>query len=361
MRKVLHVSHSLDTGGGPLYIKKIIQDIPMIDHYVAGNTGYYYFLFRELLGDHKVKLLHGKNLLRNILVLKRICKEKSISVIHCHGRGAALYSRLLKIINPKLKIVYTVHGFHPDTLNAVNKALYIFMERILYHLTDVVINVSLSERERFIEKIKPAEKQKIHYIPNYIASNDIQPQPLAFEVDSNAMNFLYVGRLSPEKGIDILLEAWAKIQDEKCKLYIIGYGPLETLIPNQIKNTNIVYLGKVENARSFLGHFHALIIPSRFEGMPYVGLEAMMSKTCVIVTPAVGITDLFTADTSYMASDFSAKSLFDAIKTFVDDFKRNPKKIEEKIERNYERAQNEFSLENASKIYDIYNSLSNQS
>ncbi len=212
MRKVLHVSHSLDTGGGPLYIKKIIQDIPQIDHYVVGNSGYYHSIFRKSLGEKKVRLLLGKNLLRNITLIRKICIEESISIIHCHGRGAGVYSRMVKLINPKIKIIYTVHGFHPDTLNAIAKRAYILMERILYHITDVVINVSQSERELFLKKVSPSDKTKIRYIPNYITQADIEPRLLREKLDSQYINLLYVGRLSHEKGIDILIEAWTKVK-----------------------------------------------------------------------------------------------------------------------------------------------------
>lgn len=355
MRKVLHVSHSLDTGGGPLYIKKIIQDIPQIDHYVVGNSGYYHSMFLKNLGERKVRLLGGKNLLRNVAVIVAICREESISIIHCHGRGAGMYSRLVKLIIPRIKIVYTVHGFHPDTLNEIAKQAYILMEKVLYHMTDVVINVSQSERELFIKKVSPSDKTKIHYIPNYITQADIQPRSLPVQLDSQYINLLYVGRLSHEKGIDILVEAWPKVK-QNCRLYVIGYGPFEGLITANSDNS-IVYLGKVENASSFLGNFDAIIIPSRFEGMPYIGLESMISKACVIVTPAVGITDLFMPATSYMAKDFSPGSLADAINLFCEHFTNDRGKIADMVKSNFERVQTEFSQKNASKIYQIYESL----
>ncbi len=164
-----------------------------------------------------------------------------------------------------------------------------------------------------------------------------------------------MGRLSHEKGIDILFEAWTKVK-KNCRLYIIGYGPLEGLITAN-SNNNIVYLGKVENASSLLANFDAVIIPSRFEGMPYIGLESMIAKACVIVTPAVGITDLFMPATSYMAKDFSPASLAQAIDSFCEDFTNDRRKIADKVQSNYERVQTEFSQENAFRIYKIYESL----
>ena len=210
-----------------------------------------------------------------------------------------------------------MHGFHPDTLSKAVKPIYILTEKLLYYLTDVVINVSKSEHERFKEKISPNDSTKIHYIPNYISVEDVKQRHLSITLDPKCINFLYVGRLSREKGIDILIEAWKKMVDERCRLYIMGYGPMEPLvISSSNEDKRIVYLGKVENASSFLHNFDTIVIPSRLEGMPYIGLESMISKSCVIVTPAVGIIDLFTPNTSYMAGDFSPEALLRAMESF---------------------------------------------
>src|SRR5882762_8206767 len=93
-KKILHISHSLDTGGGPLYIKKIIEDIPEFAHFVAGNEGYFFGVIAEIISQAQITKLRGKNILANFFIIWKIIHKENISVIHCHGRGAGIYGRL---------------------------------------------------------------------------------------------------------------------------------------------------------------------------------------------------------------------------------------------------------------------------
>jgi glycosyltransferase involved in cell wall biosynthesis len=98
-------------------------------------------------------------------------------------------------------------------------------------------------------------------------------------------HFLFVGRLSEEKGLQILLDAF---KTSKFKLQIIGDGPLRTLVDDYSeKYENIKYLG-AQNHNEVIKQLHicsACIIPSIcFEGMPMTILEAFSTKTSVIAS-----------------------------------------------------------------------------
>lgn len=361
--KVLHLSHSLETGGGPLYIRKIVQDVPEFQHHVAGNTGYFYDLFRQTLGEGRVVRLSGKNLIANILIVLRFCKKEGIFIIHCHGRGAGLYARLVRLFRPDIKIIYTVHGFHPETVRPVARYIYILLEKVLFRFTDYVIHVSLSEKERFLKHIKPSEPLRCLYIPNYITASDIADRALPVTLDHSVVNLIYIGRLGHEKGIDILVDAMAFLKEHPVKLWIVGYGPLEESIKDSIIRSGIQeqvsLLGKYDGASAFLRYFDAVVIPSRFEGMPFIGLESMIQKTPVICTPAVGITDLVTENTAYMAKDFQARSLSQAVVQFLADYAGDRECVQQKVQGNYKQVLAEFSPANAEKLKVLYKELTN--
>ena len=357
MKKILHVSYSLDTGGGPLYISKIVDEIRTVTHYVTGNRGYYFSSFETRLGPGKVFELDDKSVIANVKIIRRICEENGINIIHAHGRGAGLYARLLKFFGPKVKVIYTIHGFHPDTLNPLFKFAYIIVEKFLYSYTDIVISVSKSECQRFMDAIKPRDVKKLVYIPNYISADDIKSSLTKVDLDKDFVNLIYIGRLSWEKGIDILLDAWQMASMEKKRLYIVGYGPDEKLVRELVDGNNLIFLGKIENASSILPSFDAVIIPSRFEGMPFIGLEAMIQKSAVICTPSVGLTDLFDKMSSYMADNINPKSLAAAIENFIDDFRNNPNEIRNKVELSFKKVTGEFSRDNLKRIEEIYNTI----
>lgn len=139
-----------------------------------------------------------------------------------------------------------------------------------------------------------------------------QPQP-AYEARSEVRKFLYVGRLSPEKNLPLLLEAFRTLPE--LQLTIIGFGPQET----ELKATatpNIRFLGAINNAE-LPAHYKAadiFILPSESEPWGLVVEEALNCGTPVIVSNRVGCNeDLVTAATGLVFHYNSTASLRKAI------------------------------------------------
>lgn len=109
--------------------------------------------------------------------------------------------------------------------------------------------------------------------------------------------YLYVGRLSPEKGIPTLLAAFANTGYE---LKIVGDGPLRSDVEKIAgEHTNISYLGACPNdvIRDLMKGSRALIFPSIwFEGMPMTILEAFSTGTFVIGSNLGAMKSLITHD-----------------------------------------------------------------
>lgn len=100
--------------------------------------------------------------------------------------------------------------------------------------------------------------------------------------------FLFVGRLSTEKGLDVLLEAFSQTSHP---LTIIGGGPLEAeVIVYSSKYANIEYLGfqSTDVVIEKMKHCKALVFPSIwYEGMPMTILEAF-STGCPVIASKLG-------------------------------------------------------------------------
>lgn len=106
-------------------------------------------------------------------------------------------------------------------------------------------------------------------------------------------HFLFIGRLSEEKGIAVLLNAF---KDLPFLLKIAGEGPLKDLVLNSTKqSSNIIYLGSLTNEKvtEELQKTQALIFPSVwYEGMPMTILEAFSTATPVIASNLGAMTSL---------------------------------------------------------------------
>ncbi|HET7627570.1 MAG TPA: glycosyltransferase, partial [Bacillales bacterium] len=107
------------------------------------------------------------------------------------------------------------------------------------------------------------------------------------------VNFVNVGRLSPEKGQDNLIRAFARFhrRHANSKLYILGNGPLKPDLQALAKELDVddaVYLlGQLENPFAFMRKCDCFVLSSHYEGQPMVLLEAMTLGMNIVATDIV--------------------------------------------------------------------------
>lgn len=107
----------------------------------------------------------------------------------------------------------------------------------------------------------------------------------------------YLGRLDCSKGVIDLIKAFIiyknESKDSKMILNISGSGSQESEIKELIKNNaSIHYFGRLayEKIDDYLNKSHFAIIPSKFDNLPTVGLEAMMNNTPLLISNKTGLT-----------------------------------------------------------------------
>jgi glycosyltransferase involved in cell wall biosynthesis len=147
------------------------------------------------------------------------------------------------------------------------------LRRLLYpHATGVVV-----QTERVAAWAR-AFCSCVHVIPNFVERPRVSADPGA---ESGPRTLLAVGRLSPEKGFDLLLAAFALAGPRRpdWTLTIVGEGPLRGALEAQIARLGLegrVRLpGRTRDVASCLAAAHAFVLPSRYEGFPNALLEAM--------------------------------------------------------------------------------------
>lgn len=153
-------------------------------------------------------------------------------------------------------------------------------------LIDKYIVLTEFARQKFIQGGLPANKIVVK--PNFVSPD---PQ-IGF---GQGGYILYVGRLSVEKGIDVLLSAW-ELLPNKVPLKIVGDGPLSDQVLEASKRLpQIEWLGRkpIEQVYDLMGEAIALIIPSKwYETFGRVAVEAFAKGTPVIAANIGAIAEL---------------------------------------------------------------------
>jgi glycosyltransferase involved in cell wall biosynthesis len=107
---------------------------------------------------------------------------------------------------------------------------------------------------------------------------------------------LFVGRLMPAKGVDVLLEALNQLPSSaKFKMLVVGPGPLRAALEQQVPErlrAQVSFLGARSDVPTLLAAADLLVLPSRWEGLPVILLEAMAARLPILATRVGGIPEV---------------------------------------------------------------------
>ncbi|MFO0919405.1 MAG: glycosyltransferase [Planctomycetaceae bacterium] len=154
----------------------------------------------------------------------------------------------------------------------------------------------------FMEQTVGLDPRKTVVIPNGVdleRFRQANPADLtAFGIPANSPVLITIGRLEPQKGIDLLLAGIPAVQSRhpEAHFLIVGDGPDRPALEQQARQLGIAdhihWAGRRDDVPQLLAASTALVLPSRWEGMPNVVLEAMAAGKPVIATQVEGIADL---------------------------------------------------------------------
>jgi glycosyltransferase involved in cell wall biosynthesis len=139
--------------------------------------------------------------------------------------------------------------------------------------------------------------ERIRIIPNGVDLQRFAVQSWPPADLSAAIRLLFVGRLDPQKGLDLLVEALALLkQPERFCLRVVGEGPQAAKLRRQVRDAGldrvVTFLGRQQDVVAQYAWSEVVVLPSRFEGMPNVVLEAMACARPVLATDVDGTRQL---------------------------------------------------------------------
>ncbi len=251
--------------------------------------------------------------------LRQLVTRLRPALIHAHGARAALPLTGAGAARHG-KLLYSVHGYHFVGKLPGLRQLAIWAERRCSARADLTLFVSEHDRVLAGRCRIPATDGRCRIIRNAI---DLAALPETQDGDPRLLAFL--GRLSPEKNPLAALDILSRLREGGYRLVVIGDGPL--LGEMQRRAATLDLEARVEfrgslprpQALAELGRCGALLVPSRWEGLPLAPLEAMAMGVPVVAHAVGGIPEIVEHErTGFLVEGSDADPYADAIRRLTD-------------------------------------------
>jgi len=308
--KVLNVNTHLDpvTGGGTAE-----RTCQMSKHLAKAGIRCTILTTNLGLTTERIKSLEGVNVIGLPCINKRFYVPKfsykivrsaieSVDIVHLMNHWS-LINTLVYFVTQRLKKPYVVCPAGVLLIygrSKIIKTLYnwIIGKRIIRKATGYIA-ITTDEVSQF--KTYGLKKEKIIVIPNGINSKEFEDNDVkAFRTKyrlGESPYILFMGRLNPAKGPDMLLQAFCNVSKQIGSYHLVFAGPDQGMVNDlkRIASTHdienrvhfIGYVGGADKSRAYAGA-DLLAIPSRREAMSIVVLEAGITETPVLITNTCG-------------------------------------------------------------------------
>lgn len=238
----------------------------------------------------------------SFLLLLRLFLGGGVDLVHAHGWDPALVGGVFARIF-RVPLVLTVHGI-PRPEEIISGRVFPILERVILELCSFkdsrIVALTKSDRSRLVEL--GVNRESIDMIPNGIDIHEfdsIHPRDFREKhvISPRAFLALFVGRLHGQKGVEVLLRAAKRLKNCDIHFVIVGSGHRESeyrSLAEELKIENVLFTGEI-GRKELLEAFASsdvFVLPSLFEGMPYVVLEAMAAGKPVVASRLPGLTEV---------------------------------------------------------------------
>jgi len=235
---------------------------------------------------------------------------------------------------------YTLHGLRFETTTGLRRKLLILAERLACRFAHRVVCVSHSVREKAIASgLVDRERALIfgagscngvdvaRFAPTQQRIWRAAELRRQFGIPADAPVALFVGRLTCDKGIAELIEAFLQLENRIPNLRLLLVGSFEDgdPLPEDIRkhletHDRVILAGPVNDTAPYYATADVLVLPSHREGLPTVVLEAHAAGKPVIGAAATGIVDLLVdGETGLLFPVGDVSSLANAIARLIED------------------------------------------
>lgn len=275
----------------------------------------YHFSDEYNLKAHEVKIARRITPLRDIvslLKLVRLFRRHRFDIVHAHTPKAGLLGMVAAKLAGVKNRIYTCHGLPLETEHGLKRFILRICEKITFNFATKVLVVSHSLLQKVLEYgIYKGDKATVLLDGtacgvdlNRFTKDDellVQAKHIRKElsIDKNEILIGFIGRLVPDKGIGILLDAFSNLCRSYDNIRLIVIGDFEPhrgkLTDRQIQlirgGEKITHVNFTYDIEKYYAAMDMLVLPTKREGFPYTLLEAAAMELPVVATKVTGCID----------------------------------------------------------------------
>ena len=298
MPRILHIVADGAPGGGTTNVLALLGDLRAHGGFelaFAVERGSYAFEQAQRLGVPAFGVDFARTRLpfAAARALGRVIAEVAPGIVHVHGSRAGFFLACTPRGARFPRVVYTVRGYHFLGKPAVVRELAALAERVAHGRADVNVHVcaydqALAERWHLLPR--GARRQVIY--------NGIDRADLPHAADTDLRVVAFLGRLTAQKDPFLLAEIARGLDAAGYRLRVIGGGDLEGPFRARLRElrieSKVELLGSLarKDALAALASAGALVLPSRWEGLPIAPIEAMAIGIPVVAANVSGLPEI---------------------------------------------------------------------
>ena len=272
---------------------------------------------------------------RTVYLFHKLYKKYSPDIIHLHSSKAGVLGRM---IFPKSKILYTVHGF--DSVRIAHRR-FLPIEKILQKRCSAIVGVSqYDERNLRAENITHNVRvvyNGIHKLPSLLKDN------LPNNVNYRS-RVICIARLSPPKNIKLFLQVAERLPN-----YLFVWIGNQQVYEGDCPD-NVIFMGNIPNAGAYIEFADVFFLPSNYEGLPIVILEALSFGKPVVASNVGGISEILDGKNGF-AVDNNAEKMADKITSVLENKELYNKVCDNALKTYYDKFTVKEMVKNYMKIY----------
>lgn len=301
MRVLLVAAANAAHGGGEKHVADLLKGLPSagVDVLLAAPAGGDLGALAASLGVpvFDAPISRGFSL-RAVRALRDTMERVSPDVVHAHGSRAAAFARVADPLSRE-RVVYTMHGIHADQAGSrARQTVFLGIERLLRPRTARFVAVCRSDAEKSV-RLGLAAPRLTTVVRNGIEAPATIAEPGRFRaeigVSVGTPLVLSIGRFHEQKDQATLLRAWVRPSrvHPEAVLALIGCGAGEAGLRELATSAGIDARVRFVRPRTDLASAYVdadvFALSSRWEGLPYVVLEAMAYGLPVVATRVDGV------------------------------------------------------------------------